>query len=280
MHLKSFVLVLLLLWIFHSYAQIQETSLHDDSNELEAFYAETKQVNQFLRRFNAEEDSRGVKLSVRDSLYHNTNLRRQYIKMLFDEENNSISELIKSAFINDVSLPANPKFLDFHGSDWFGEAEVKFKRGNKDIYITLLMKLVQENLGYKWVIDDVRYNPYESLYVKDEKTSGRFLHPLSHELDFMNLDRVFREKEHTGDYFRQGFESSKLSIFLYELRNGMFSFDYVVGTKFHFFQIEGWYFEISEFNRPGLNRGWLISNIIKLEDGQRQGLIDYLYNLD
>jgi len=280
MHLKSIVLALLLFWVSFSYTQIQETHLHDDSNELEAFFAETKQVNQFLRRFNAEEDSKGVKFSVRDSLYHNNDFRRQYIKMLFDEENNGISELIKSAFVNDVCLPENPKFLDFHADDWFGEAEVKFRRGSKDVYITLLMKLVKENLGYKWVIDDVRYNPYESLYVKDEMSSNRFLHPLSHELDFMNLDRVFREKEHTGDYFRQGFEPSKLSIFLYELRSGVLDFDYVAGIKFHFFQIEGWYFEISEFNRPGLNRGWLISNIIKLEDGQKQNLIDYLYNLD
>lgn len=280
MHLQKVALVLLLSWASVSFSQINEVSQVNNSDELEAFYAETKQVNQFMRRFNAEEDPYGTKLSTASEFYHNSKLRQQYIPLLFDRENTDISELLKSAFINDVTQPENQKFLDFHGGDWFGETVVKFRRGNKDVYITLLMKLVEENLGSKWVIDDVRYNPYEDLYTPDDESASRFLHPLSHELDFMNLDKVFRSKEHTGDYFRQGFKPCKLSIFLYELKNGYLEFEYVSEVKFHFFQLDGWYFEITEFNRPGLNRGWLISNLIRLENGQKESLINYLYNLD
>lgn len=280
MYLKSAVFVLLLFCTISAPAQIGEFSTVNDEESLESFYAETKQVNQFLRRFNAEENVRGVKLSTRDSLYHNPELRRKFIRMLFDRQNADISGLLKDAFINDVTQDGNPKYLDFHGGNWFGEVIVLFKRGQHEVYITLLMRLVKENLGSKWVIDDVRYNPYEGLYAADEESGSRFLHPLSHELDFMNLDKVFRTEEHIGDYFRQDFEASKLSVFLYELRNGNLSFEYVTNVKFHFFQLDGWYFEISEFNRPGLNRGWLISNLIRLEEGQKESLINYLYNLD
>lgn len=280
MYLKRAVFVFLLFWSFSLSAQIGEFSNLNDEQSLESFYAETKQVNQFFRRFNAEEDVRGVKLSTRDSMYHNPELRRKYLSLLFDRENSDISGRLKDAFIHDVTLEGSPKFLDFHGGDWFGEVVVLFRKGQKDVYITLLMKLVKENLGFKWVIDDVRYNPYEGLYTADEKSGSRFLHPLSHELDFMNLDKVFRTREHIGDYFRQDFKASKLSVFLYELRNGLLTFQYVTNVKFHFFQLNGWYFEISEFNRPGLNRGWLISNLIRLEDGQKESLINYLYNLD
>jgi hypothetical protein len=35
-------------------------------------------------------------------------------------------------------------------------------------------------------------------------------------------------------------------------------------VKFHFFQIEGWYFELADFNRAGYNTGWLISDLVKL----------------
>ncbi|MCF8366668.1 MAG: hypothetical protein K9H16_12845 [Bacteroidales bacterium] len=280
MHLNNVVLVLLVLWASVTFSQINESSQVNDSDDLEAFYAETKQVNQFMRRFNAEEDPYGTKLSTANTFYHDSKLRKQYITLLFDQENQEISGLLKSAFINDVTLPDRPKFLNFHGGDWFGETVVKFRRGSKEVYITLLMKLVKENLGSKWVIDDVRYNPYEDLYAPDSQTSDRFLHPLSHELDFMNLDKVFRTKEHTGDYFKQGFKPCKLSVFLYELKNGYLEFEYVSDVKFHFFQLDGWYFEITEFNRPGLNRGWLISNLIKLENGQKESLINYLYNLD
>jgi hypothetical protein len=280
MQFKSLVFVCFLFWSGFGFAQIGEFSSVDDEQSLESFYAETKQVNQFIRRFNAEENQRGVKLSTRDSLYHNPQLREQFINLLFDRENTGMSSLLKDAFIHDVLLPDDPKFLDFHGGEWFGEVRLRFMRGNNPVDITLLMRLVKENLGSKWVIDDVRYNPYEDLYHRDEKSASRFLHPLSHELDFMNLDKIFRTTEHTGDYFKQGFEPCKLSVFLFELRNGYLQFEYVESVKFHFFQIESWYFEISEFNRPGLNRGWLISNLIKLEDGQKESLVNYLYNLD
>ena len=280
MYRKSFVLAYLLLLSFTGFSQIGDYSARNDSDALEAFYAETKQVNQFIRRFNAEENNRGVKLSSQDAQYHSNALRHQYIPMLFDNANTNISELLKRAFVNDVTLDDAPKYLDFHGGDWFGEATVRFKRGSKTVYITLLMKLVDENLGSKWVIDDVRYNPYEGLYTSDEKSASRFLHPLSHELDFMNLDKVFRDKEHTGDYFKKDFQACKLSVFLYELLNGSLEFEYVADVKFHFFQLESWYFEISELNRTGLNRGWLITNLIKLEKGQKESLKDYLYNYD
>ncbi len=280
MNVKSWLFVLFLLWSLTGFSQLGDFSYINDEESLESFYAETKQVNQFIRRFNAEENLRGVKLSTRDTLYHNNSLREQFINLLFDRENSDISPLLKDAFIHDVTLPHAPKFIDFHGGDWFGEVIVKFRKGSNDVYITLLMKLEKENLGSKWVIDDVRYNPYEGLYAADERTGSRFLHPLSHELDFMNLDKVFRTTDHIGDYFRKGFDASKLSVFLYEIRNGTLKFEYVSKVKFHFFQIKGWYFEINEFNRPGLNRGWLISNLIKLEDGQKDRLINYLYNLD
>lgn len=280
MYVKSSVFVFFMIWAPLCFSQVGEYSGINGNDDLEAFYAETKQVNQFFRRFNAEESQRGIKLSTRDSLYHNRELRQQFIPLLFDREEVDIPGLLKDAFIHDVTLPDDPKYLDFHGDDWFAEVVVMFRKGSNDIYITLLMKLVKENLGSKWVIDDVRYNPYEGLYASDHGSASRFLHPLSHELDFMNLDKVFREKQHTGDYFKKDFRVSKLSIFLYELRNGTLQFEYVTNVKFHFFQIGGWYFEISEFNRPGLNRGWLISNLIRLEEGQKESLINYLYNLD
>ena len=56
-------------------------------------------------------------------------------------------------------------------------------------------------------------------------------------------------------------------------------FKTVEEVKFHFFQVKGWYFEISEFNRSGYNTGWLISNLVKLKnDGEKAILKRYLYN--
>jgi hypothetical protein len=277
---KLLISIFIMLTVFTSSGQVGDHSFSDEGHYLEAFYSETKQVNQFIRRFNGEEDVRGVRFSLNDSMYRNADLRKTYLNMLFDKQNSRMAEMLKNAFVENVTLKENPVFLDFHGGDWFAEVFTKFKRGNHEVYVTLMMKIVKENLGSKWVIDDVRFSPYENLHKTDDESGSRFLHPLSHELDFMNLDKVFALDEHIGDYFKQDFEPCKLSIFLYELRNGLLKFEYVTGVKFHFFQIEGWYFEISEFNRPGLNRGWLISNLIKLEPDQKKQLINYFYNPD
>ncbi len=68
-----------------------------------------------------------------------------------------------------------------------------------------------------------------------------------------------------------------LTLFIYELKKGLFKFQTVADVKFHFFQIPGWYFELSEFNRSGFNRGWLISNLLKASDEQKDILRNYLY---
>lgn len=258
-----------------SYGQLTNTL----SEEVNSFYAETKQVNQFFRRFNSEENIKGVKLRTTDTAYRNPVERKKYIGILFDEENDRINRDLKINFIEDVTNADKQDFLEFHGGDWFAEIFVKFDRNGQEIFVTFFMELVDENLGSKWIIKDVYFPAYEVLYKPDSLTSSRFLHPLSHELDFMNLDKVFKLGEHTGDYFVQGFKPDKLSIFLYELQRSNLKFKYVSGVKFHFFQIEGWYFEISEFNRPGLNRGWLISNLIKLEEGQKEELRNFIYHV-
>jgi len=135
----------------------QATTGQSMDSDVKSFYAETKQVTQFIRRFNGEEDIQGKKLAFNDPDYHDASLRKKFISALFDEKNPSIAEPLKRAFINDVTSTDNPKLLDFHGGDWFGETYVKFKRGNQETFVTLFMELVKENLGSKWVISDVYY---------------------------------------------------------------------------------------------------------------------------
>ncbi|MCK9269197.1 MAG: hypothetical protein M0P50_02015 [Bacteroidales bacterium] len=282
MQQKIIVFVWLMMAATEIFAQSDELTPYNRGRfqyDETSFYAETKQVNQFFRRFNGEENLRGARTATDDPQYRDADLRRRYINGLFDEQSDNLPPMLKRAFVADVTGD-DPKFLDFHGGEWFGEATVRFTRNGKEVFLTLFMQLVPDNLGSKWVIDEVKHYPYDYLYHRDDKSPSRFLHPLSHELDFMNLDRVFASEEHIGDYFKKGFAPDKLSIFLYELRNGTLKFNYVSGLKFHFFQLDGWYFEISEFNRPGNNRGWLISNLIRLEEGQQESLKNFIYNLD
>ena len=65
---------------------------------------------------------------------------------------------------------------------------------------TLFFKLEQERLGYKWVLQKVFFEPLNNQFSKESIDKDKFLHPLSHELAFMNLNRVFTKPEEIVGY--------------------------------------------------------------------------------
>jgi hypothetical protein len=254
-----FLLLLVMTVSSHSYAQLV-TDLDDESK----LYAQTKQVNQFFRRFNGEEDEKGNRYYSYDKQYRNTKLRKKYLGMLFDETNQGISLTLKTEFTRTLFEGKDTHFLDFHGPEWFAEVQTIFTLNGKENPFTLFMELEQNHLGYKWVIAKVYADIFAAYYKRDTSRIGKFLHPLSHELDFMNLRKAFFDKDSTIQFTEKHFTADQLSVFLYEMKKGNLKFKTVTEVKFHFFQINGWYFELSEFNRPGYNTGWLISNLVKL----------------
>ncbi len=242
-------------------------------------YAQTKQVNQFFRRFNGEEDEKGNRYYPYDKQYHSIKLRKKYLGVLFDESNNGMSPMLKSEFAMHILDSKDSNILEFHQPNWFAEVQTIFTSSGKDQPITLFMELEKNHLGYKWVIHKVYADMYASSFKRDTTRIGNFLHPLSHELDFMNLRKAFANKDSVIQFAAKNFSPSHLSIFLYELNTGNLKFKSVSGVKFHFFQISNWYFELSEFNRPGYNTGWLISNLVKLNSYEDKSLLRrFLYH--
>jgi hypothetical protein len=240
-------------------------------------YAETKQINQFFRRFNSEENLDGKRLYEGDQHYRDREFRKNYIQMLFDRQNENISESIKQDFITDVTNTKSPAFLDYYGGRWFAEVDAKFTYQGQSRTVVLFLELEKENLGIKWVINNVYFYPFSRLFYTDSTAMAKFLHPMSHEIDFMNLIKVFREPETVEYYFNEGFKPDFKTLFLYEIKNGNMKFETVENVSFHFFQLNDWYFQLKEFNRPGYNTGWLIANISKIPEDQKEMLLKYIY---
>lgn len=240
--------------------------------------ASTKQLNQFFRRFNAEESLDGnTRFYPGDSLFHNPSLREAFITRLFDLETSGIPQQLRVEFINQALSKDYPRFLRFHGGDWFSEVRATFMFQGRREVATLIMKVQPQGLGYEWIIDQIIFTPFQDLFDKQSGEEKDFLHPLSHELGFMNLRRAFQESELPESFTASSFSPDYLSIFLYEMKKGNIRFETVNEVKFHFFQINGWYFEVSQFNRPGFNTGWLISSLIKLNPGDKDALQKYIY---
>src|SRR5690349_6033928 len=73
--------------LLYAPVQAQIVSEVEDESRL---YAESKQVNQFFRRFNGEEDEKGNRYYSGDKQYRSEKLRKQYLRILFDESNTNI----------------------------------------------------------------------------------------------------------------------------------------------------------------------------------------------
>lgn len=243
------------------------------------FAASTKQVNQFFRRFNAEESVDGtVRLYPGDPNYHNVQLRQGFIEILFDNQTSSISKKVKDDFIKSVLSPVYPQYINFHQEGWIAEVEAEFTFKGKRESTTLILKLQPERMGYEWVIDAVIFPPFKNLFNKPVGEEKDFLHPLSHELDFMNLRKAFQDSNLPEAFTETSFKPDYLTLFLYEMKQNNIRFETVKDVKFHFFQIDGWYFEVNQFNRPGFNTGWLISNLVKLNIGDKETILKYIYD--
>ena len=241
--------------------------------------ASTKQVNQFFRRFNAEESVDGLKrFNPGDPLYRDRQLRGQFINILFDNQTSSISSDLKNEFTKIVLSETYPQFLNFHRGEWFAEVKAQFLYNGKREDATIFLKLQPEGLGHEWVIEKIIFAPFKDIFKKPGGNDKGFLHPLSHELGFMNLRRAFQDSKTPESYTTKEFQPDFLTLFLYEMKKGGIKFETVTDVKFHFFQISNWYFELNQFNRPGFNTGWLISSLVKLKPGDKEVIQKYIYD--
>ena len=244
-----------------------------DETEL---YAMTKQMGQFMRRFNYEEDQFGNQLNPKDPKYRNNEMRRQSLPILFDQEKYGKQTELQRYFIEDVTK-GDSTYMTFLGGRWYSEVSTTFKYNGKAVNVMLFLAVEQEGLGSKWVITNVYCSEFNKLFPSGEiaEREKHFLHPMSHELDFMNIYKVFQDPEVVEYYASKDYHPDYLTLFFYEIKKGRLVFQHVDSVKFHVLQIKDWYFEVSWFNRSGLNSGWLMSNVIYMPEKEKTNLIKF-----
>jgi hypothetical protein len=274
----SKVVVLLMLILLNFYPKVNAQQLGTYLGDETPFYAATKQMSQFFRRFNNEEDRNGKPYFSTDKMYRETEQRKRYINLLFNNDNQALTTNLRNEFIQEVTSKESGQFLDFHGGKWFAEVRANFMYLGKPEIVTLFLELQKEGLGSKWVLSNVYFPAFNNLFLGDTTgASKKFLHPQSHEIDFMNLIRAFETLKDIELYTKKGYQPDMLSIFFYEMKKNTLRFETVAEVKFHFLQIKNWYFEVSNFNRIGNNTGWLISNLMKVPENQKSILEKFIF---
>lgn len=244
-----------------------------DETEL---YAMTKQMGQFMRRFNYEEDQFGYRLNPKDPNYRSNEMRRKSLPILFDQERYGTQTELQRYFIEDVTR-GDSTYMTFLGGKWYSEVSCTFNYNGKSVNVMLFLAVEKEGLGSKWVLTNVYFSEYNKMFPQGEmaEKEKHFLHPMSHELDFMNIYKVFQTPEVIEYYAYNEFRPDYLTLFFYEIKQGKMVFQHVDAVKFHVLQIKDWYFEVSWFNRSGLNSGWLMSNVVYMPEKEKASLIKF-----
>lgn len=273
--LRICTLLLLGVLVKLSEAQVY-TNLGDVQTDEKSFYTMTKQMSQFMSRFNYEEDQYGKKIHPDSPDYRNRMKRKTVLPLLFDMENPRTNGSLRDFFISDLTQ-ADSNYFEFLGGKWYSEVSATFKMNGKSVDISMIFAIEQENLGSKWVLTNVFFSDFNKLFPKGDiaEQQKHFLHPMSHELDFMNIHKVFKTPECIEYYASNTYSPDHLTLFFYEIKKGNLVFEKINSEKFHVFQIDNWYFEVSWFNRDGLNTGWLISNLIFLKDNEKEELLKF-----
>ena len=280
-HTPHLYLITVLIALFCHNSAFAQYSLGSDKLDATALFAQTKQLTQFFRRFNGEEDARGNKLDSNNIQYRNTRLRTEFLGILFDKKNTTITDYMKQQFIKDVTNEQNKKFLNFRGNDWYAEVNAVFTYQNRPVNILIYLELEQSGLGYKWVISNVYFDSFSQIFFHPNTSdkSASFLHPMSHEIDFMNLRKAFADPKLIDYYAPKDYTPDYLTLFFVKVKDGQLAYKTINNVKFHFLQIGGWYFEVNDFNRSGFNSGWLVSSMLKISASEKARLLK-IYNHD
>ena len=266
------LLVVGLLWASASMAQ----TIGDFRMDETELYAMTKQMGQFMRRFNYEEDQFGERINPNDPNYRSNEMRRKSLPILFDQERYGTQTELQRYFIEDVTK-GDSTYMTFLGGRWYSEVSCTFRYNGKEVQVMLILAVEKEGLGSKWVLTNVYFSEFNKLFPTGEiaDRERHFLHPMSHELDFMNIYKAFQDPEVIEYYASKEFQPDYLTLFFYEIKQGKLVFQHVDSVKFHVFQIKDWYFEVSWFNRSGLNSGWLMSNVMYMPEKEKTNLIKF-----
>ena len=171
------LLAMILLWVCNGIAQ----TIGDFKMDETELYAMTKQMGQFMRRFNYEEDQFGERLNPKDPRYHNKEMRRQSLPILFDQEKYGKQTELQRYFIEDVTKD-DSTFMTFLGGRWYSEVSCTFKYNGKPVSVILFLAVEKEGLGSKWVLTNVYFSEFNKLFPNGEIAERERLAKLSSRL--------------------------------------------------------------------------------------------------
>lgn len=248
----------------------------DYENEYQNIFVwQVKQVNEFIERFN-NNDSTLLKKYAGDNVSANLISRERLILSLFNAEKKDWDKTEVKSFIKSVDDKANPRFLSMYGDKWYASlnCDVNWKGRRENAVLRLKLIRLPSN-GYKWIITAVNGKFLNIVAPAGAVNQAGFtmpaavnkttsLNPMSHGTDFMDIYQVNTDKKNIANYFDEMDNlDAATQRFIQEIINSNAQITRVNNITYHFNQIDGWAFDIQQYNRQTRNSGWLISKLTK-----------------
>ena len=262
----------LILLLFSLELEAQTVVFANSKDHRDILFAQSvKSCDEFMARFNGKEFFPGITPKVKD-------YKQKNFLMLFNSQlaaNVKREDFLKSVYEFYDSVAVNHISLEYESAKWYGEEKVSFLYKGKSINLGIVLQPEKNDKDrYGWTI--VGINGLEKLGYRD---SSRHLtiSPEQHEAEFMELESSFKLESNCFSELRNSNLSlDALSYFFALVESKTLVFDKRIETTFHFFDVPGYSFSIKFHNRNKANNGWLISHFTKIEENNKQSLINKL----
>ena len=101
------------------------------------------------------------------------------------------------------------------------------------------------------------------------RNSDYFLSPVSHGIEFTNIDNIFVNKSKINNYLYPGPRSFELLKLAGMISKSEIIFKQVDKIRYHLLQVDNWVLVLDQFNRKEANSGWLINQLVQIDNREK-----------
>lgn len=277
----QFRLICILVLVMPDIGIAQQFSRNDFNTN---FAFSVHSMDDFFDRFNFKPNSRFEKY-VRRQFPDAAFTRENLLYNLFNKKNQFFFQNDDAvSFVQQVTDTINPQFVNYSDKFWYAELNCRVTYLAKQHTLVLTLKVEQpEPNMFLWAVVSAKADflkmvptppktePAKTMKQGDTSVSASryFLSPVSHGIDFTNVENIFINRSHVRDYLYNGNYTPELKKLVYLIETNKIKFHFVRSVAYHLLQINGWIVSVNDFNRNTLNSGWLINNLMKVTPEQK-----------
>lgn len=218
-----------------------------------------KQVEEFMARFNYEEDWEGEK--VKDS--NDPSLRSKYLHTLFDysrfrQDDGKLIPVAEQFILDVVKHRYQIHYTD---STWIAKVRCKALVSGKSTAMTLYLHTEQvASHEYVWVISGAESPLFKNT---SEAVPHLKISPIEHEIGFTGLLSLSSANNNdVSRLFPKDASYDRLSMLAVLIKNGLLRITEIEDVSYLFFNVPGYSFTIERIERKNsYNTGWLITSL-------------------